>query len=121
MSQAEAATTDAQVTKVQWSTPLTWVQSIPADFDDLSSFRHMRALAQGKLDDHERIGKTMTPALRKAEWDPVFAEDNANYQEAIRLIDERLVALGHDPKKIAEQMRTSPLYRAAQSQNSEKA
>lgn len=103
----------AQDIKVNWSTPLTWVQSIPEDFDDLTSFKHMMALAQGKLDAHERIGKEIPSHLRKVEWDDVFEDDNNGYREAIRLIRERLTNLGHDADKIASQIATSPLYHGA--------
>lgn len=89
---------------------LTWFNSLDHDFDDVPSFRHMRAAAQSALDKHERIGKEVPAKIRKVEWDNVFAEENGRHSEAIRLIDGRLTALGINIRSVIAEQKTSPLY-----------
>lgn len=78
--------------------PREWIDSLPEDFDDATSFRHMRRFAQNEIDRNMRIRATIVEKHDEQtavkEWDSEFEADNERCREAIRLIDERMASLG---------------------------
>lgn len=78
--------------------PLDWVKSLPSDFHDAGSFRHMRRFALEELNENMRIRAEIVAKngeqVAVEEWDSTFEADNERCREAVRLIDEHLPHYG---------------------------
>lgn len=80
------------------SPTLKWLRSLPADFDDAPSYRTMRSIAVNRLQKNAQIRLAMVAECGEEftvqEWDALFAQDDADDCEAVRLCDEALQRLG---------------------------
>lgn len=82
--------------------PLEWVKSLQPDFNDGTSFRIMRGIAECEIAILDRIRAEIVEAQDEAtavvEWDVPSTGDRARYVEAIALIDQRMISLGLTPE-----------------------
>ena len=76
------------------SRALAHINKYKEGFLDAGTLRLMRRFAVEELAENERIRATMTEEVAKAEWDPLFEQDNIHNREAIARIDSELSARG---------------------------
>lgn len=78
--------------------PRIWVETLPDDFNDATSFRHMRRFAQAEIDNNMRIRAEVVAEngeeVAVEEWDSAFEADNERCREAIGMIDAKMLTLG---------------------------
>lgn len=86
--------------------PLDWIQSLPADFADAGSFRHMRRFAIEEAARNERwraeIVEKSDEAYAAREWDH---PDNDRPWKALRLIEARMTELGIELEPVKDDPR----------------
>lgn len=64
---------------------------------DSGTLRIMRRFAEEELAENARIRATMTDDVARAEWDPLFEQDNIHNREALARIDTVLKERGDRP------------------------
>lgn len=76
------------------SRALAHINKYREGFLDAGTLRVMRGFAVKELAENERIRATMSEKVAKAEWDPLFEQDNIHNREAITRIDKELASRG---------------------------
>lgn len=80
------------------SATLDWLNSLPADFNDATSYRHMRSFALGRLAKNAQIRQAIVEECGEEfavqEWDSVFGQDDADDREAVARCEQALKDMG---------------------------